>query len=153
MQWTHKLSLRRKLMLVIMINTVLALCAAGIGFAEYGAQRFRQVDIQDLNALAKILGTDCAAPLTFKDPNSAQDILQALAVKPHIRTAVIYDRDDKPFAIYQQGGANNGYIPPPVKGDVSRFTSDSVLIFQGIIFDGEKIGTVYLDGDQGEDGQ
>jgi len=45
MQWTRKLSLRRKLTLVIMINTVLALCAAGIGFAEYGVQRFKQVGI------------------------------------------------------------------------------------------------------------
>src|SRR6266851_2923238 len=40
MKWTRKLSLRRKLTLVIMINTVVALCAAGIGFAEYGGYRF-----------------------------------------------------------------------------------------------------------------
>lgn len=107
MQWPRRLSLRRKLTLVMMINTVVALCAAGIGFAEYGVQRFKQVGIQDLNALANILGTNCTAPLAFKDPKSARDILQALAVKPHILAAVIYDHDDKPFAIYHRGGARD----------------------------------------------
>jgi two-component system sensor histidine kinase/response regulator len=153
MQWTRKLSLRRKLTLVIMINTVVALCAAGIGFAEYGVQRFKQVGIQDLNALANILGTNCTAPLAFKDPNSARDILQALAVKPHILAAVIYDHDDKPFAVYHRGAAKDSYSPPPIKGEVSRFASDRVLIFQEINFDGEKIGTVFLEGDSGEDRQ
>jgi two-component system sensor histidine kinase/response regulator len=153
MQWPNKLSLRRKLTLVMMINTVVALCAAGIGFAEYGVQRFKQASIQDLNALANILGTNCTAPLAFKDPKSAGDILQALAVKPHILAAVIYDHDDKPFAVYSQAGAKNSYTPPPIKGEFSRSTSSRVLIFQEIEFEGEKIGTVFLEGDRGEDRQ
>ena len=153
MRWPRRLSLRRKLTLVMMINTVVALCAAGIGFAEYGVQRFKQVGIQDLNAIASILGTNCTAPLAFKDPKSARDILQALAVKPHILAAVIYDHDDKPFAVYRQGGAKDSYSAPPIKGEVSHFTSDRVLIFQEIDFEGEKIGTVYLEGNRGEDRQ
>ena len=68
MQWTSKLSLRRKLTLVIMINTVVALCAAGIGFAEYGVYRFKELRLEDLNALANILGTNSTAPLAFKIP-------------------------------------------------------------------------------------
>src|ERR1700691_3193602 len=147
MQWTGKLSLRRKLMLVIMINTVAALCAAGIGFAEYGVYRFKELRLEDLNALANILGTNSTAPLAFKDPNSAEDILRALAVKPHILAAVIYDHDGKPFAVYHRGGPKDSYTPPPVAIDSSRFTSDRVLIFQGIDFQGEKVGTVYLEGD------
>lgn len=153
MRWPRILSLRHKLTLIIMINTFVALCVAGVGFAEYGVQRFKTVGIQDLNALANILGTNCTAPLTFKDPNSARDILQALAVKPHILAAVIYDRDDKPFAVYRQGAATDPYIPPPVKGEVSRYTSDRILIFQDINFDGEKIGAVFLEGNRDEDRQ
>ncbi len=55
-----------------MINTVVALCAAGIGFAEYGVYRFKELRLEDLNALANILGTNSIAPLAFKDPSSAQ---------------------------------------------------------------------------------
>ena len=62
MNWTSKLSLRRKLTLVIMINTVVALCVAGTGFAEYGVYRFKELRLEDLNALANILGTNSTAP-------------------------------------------------------------------------------------------
>ncbi len=111
MQWTRKLSLRRKITLVIMINTVVALCAAGIAFAEYGVYRFKTLRLEDLNALANILGTNSTAPLVFKDPNSARDILQALAAKPHMLAAVIYDRDGKPFAVYHRGGSRKRIQP------------------------------------------
>ncbi len=153
MKWPRKLSLVRKITVVIMINTVVALCAAGLAFAKYGVNRFEQVGIQDLEALAQILGTNSTAALTFKDPNSARDILQALAVKPHIVRAVIYDHDDKPFAVYRRDGSSAPINPPLVTGETSRFTSDRTLIFQTINFDGEKVGTVFLEGDRGEDRQ
>src|SRR5580692_6074481 len=137
MEWTRKLSLRRKITLLIMINTFAALCAAGIAFAEYGVYRFKELRLEDLNALANILGTNSTAPLVFKDPSSAQDILQALAAKPHIMAAVIYDRDGKPFAIYHRGTSRDTFSPPPVEDEASRFTSNRELIFQKIIFDGE----------------
>src|ERR1700681_1996336 len=125
MQWTRKLSLRRKLTLVIMINTVVALCAAGIGFAEYGVYRFKELRLEDLNALANILGTNSTAPLAFKDPKSAQDILQALAAKPHILAAVIYDREGTPFAFYHRGTTADRFLPPPLEDEASRFTGGS----------------------------
>src|ERR1700688_2316811 len=140
MRWTRKLSLRRKLTLVIMINTFVALCAGGIAFAEYGVYRFKELRLEDLNALANILGTNSTAPLAFKDPNSAQDILRALAAKPHILSAVIYDRDGNPFAVYHQGGSHAQDSVPPVESDSSRFTPDRVLIFQTINFQGEQVG-------------
>ena len=147
MRWPITLSLRRKITLVIMINTVVALCAASLGFAEYGVYRFKELRLEDLNALANILGTNSTAPLEFKDPNSARDILQALAAKPHILSAVIYDRDGKPFAIYHLGGSADGYTAPPAEPDSSRFTASRVLIFQSVVFQEEKVGTVFLEGD------
>src|SRR4029077_885939 len=150
MKWTRKLSLRRKLTLVIMINTVVALCVAGIAFAEYGVYRFKNLRLEDLNALANILATNSTAPLVFKDPNSARDILQALVAKPHMLTAVIYDRDGKPFAVYHGGGSKDQYSPPRMEGESSRFTSDRVLIFHGINFEGERVGTLFLEVDTSE---
>jgi two-component system sensor histidine kinase/response regulator len=150
MQWTRTLSLRRKLTLVIMTNTVVALCAAGMGFAEYGAYRFKVLRLEDLNALANTMGTNCTAPLVFKDPGTAQEILGALAAKPHILSAVIYDGDGKPFAFYHRGESLDKYSVPPAESESSRFTSNRILIFQVMIFQGEKIGTVFLEGDTAE---
>ena len=142
MQWTRKLSLRRKITFVIMINTFAALCAAGIAFAEYGVYRFKELRVEDLNALANILGTNSTAPLAFKDPNSARDILQALAAKPHILSAIIYDRDGRPFAVYHRGNPT-AYSPPPVETEASRFTSDRVQIFQKITLDAKNWGPCF----------
>src|SRR3974390_1444821 len=139
MRWAARMSLRRKLTLVIMINTVAALCAAGIAFAGYGDWRFKQVGLQDLNTLANILGTNCTAPLLFKDPNAAREILQALSVKPHIVAAAIYDRDGKLFAVYH---VSSSAFPDPLPlsgNEVSRFAPHRVLIYQPIYFDGEKL--------------
>ena len=147
MQWPRKLSLRHKLTLVIMINTVVALCVAGVAFAEYGVYRFKELRLEDLNALANILGTNSTAPLAFKDPSSAQDILRSLAAKPHILSAAIYDRDGNPFAVYHRGESRVRYTAPPVEIESSRFTSNRVLIFQIINFQDEKVGTVFLEGD------
>ena len=150
MQWPRKLSLRRKITLVIMINTFAALCVACIGFAEYGVYRFKAVSSQDLNALAKILGINCTAPLTFQDPQAARDILQALTAKPNVMAAVVYDHDDRPFAVYQQGAPKAGYVPPLVSGQVTQINSNRMFVFQEIDFQGEKIGTLFLDVDRSE---
>jgi two-component system sensor histidine kinase/response regulator len=150
MQWAGKLSLRHKITYVIMINTIAALCVASIAFAEYGVYRFRQLGMQDLKALANVIGTNSTAALAFKDKNSARDILQALSAKPHIVAASIYDRDGKPFAVYHQGPPKKVYTPPPVENETSRFASDRVLVFQKITLDGEKIGTIFLEGDNFE---
>jgi PAS domain S-box-containing protein len=147
MAWTRKLSLRRKIMIVIMLNTFAALCAAGIAFAEYGVYQFKQFRVEDLNALANIIGTNSTAPLVFKDPKSAADILQALAAKPHILAAVIYDASGVPFAVYHREGPKENYSPPPVENEVSRFTSARTYTFQKITFGGEKVGDVFLEGD------
>jgi len=126
---------------------VRALCAAGIAFAEYGVYQFKQFRVEDLNALANIIGTNSTAPLVFKDPKSAADILQALAAKPHILAAVIYDASGVPFAVYHREGPKENYSPPPVENEVSRFTSARTYTFQKITFGGEKVGDVFLEGD------
>ena len=152
MRWGSKISLRRKLMLVIMINTVAALCVASVAFAEYGVQRFKQVGMQDLNALANIIGTNCTAPLVFKDPNAAHEILQALSVKPHISAAAVYDLKGKPFATYK-ALAKGHDLPAVLSNETSRVEKNSVLIYQPIFFEGEKVGAVLLVGDRGEEQQ
>jgi two-component system, sensor histidine kinase and response regulator len=147
MQWPRKFSLRRKLTLVIMVNTFIALCVAAVGFAEYGVYQLKQARLEDLNALANMMGTNSTAPLTFKDSQAAEDILSALTAKPHIISAAIYDRDGSTFAVYVRNGEKDQYSAPTLEHDSSRFTSDRLLIFQSIIFQGEKVGTIFLEGD------
>ncbi len=147
MQWPRKLSLRRKITFVIMLNTFAGLCVASIAFAEYGVYRFKNLQMQDLNALANVMGTNSTAALAFKDQKSASDVLQALSAKPHILAAAIYDPDGKPFAVYHRGVSKEAYTPPPVENESSRFTGNRVLIFHEITLEGERIGSIFVEGD------
>ncbi len=146
MQWPRKLSLRRKLTLVMMINTVVALCMAGAGFAGYGVHKYKEARVEDLKAIANILGTNCTAALAFRDTKSAEDVLRALAAKPHILSAVIYDRDGIPFAVYHRSGLNDVFSAPPVESDSTRIAAHRLVIFQTINFEGERVGTVFMEG-------
>jgi len=130
-----------------MLNTFAALCVASIAFAEYGVYRFKKLQMQDLNALANVMGTNSTAALAFKDQKSATDVLQALSAKPHILAATIYGPDGQPFAVYHRGASKETYNPPPVENESSRFTADRVLIFHEITLEGEKIGSIFLEGD------
>ena len=147
MQWSHKLSLRRKITSAMMINTFAALCVASLAFAEYGVYRFKQMQMQDLNALGNVIATNSTAALAFKDQKSAGEVLQALSAKPHILAATIYDPDGKPFAVYHRGTSQGKYTPPPVESDSSRFTANRMLVFQKITLEGEKVGNIFLEGD------
>src|SRR3977135_1431698 len=118
MQWPRKLSLRRKITYVIMINTFAALCVASIAFAEYGVYRFRKLRMEDFNALANVLGTNSTAALAFKDQEHASDLRHALPAKPHIVPASIYARDGKPFAAYHQGPSKKIYPLPLVGNEI-----------------------------------
>ena len=141
MEWTRKLSLRRKITMVIMINTFAALCAAGIAFAEYGVYRFKQLRVEDLNALANIHGHQQHGAAGLQGSKIRRDILQALAAKPHILAAVIYDVSGVPFAVYHRGGPEDHYSPPPVENEFSRFNFRLARIpFRTIMFGGEKVG-------------
>src|SRR5258708_13684166 len=147
MRWSRKLSLRRKITYVIMLNTCPALCVASVAFAEYGVYRFKKLQMQDLNALENVMGTNSTAARAFKDKKSATDVLQALSAKPHILAATIYGPDGQPFAVYHRGASKETYNPPPVENESSRFTADRVLIFHEITLEGEKIGSIFLEGD------
>jgi two-component system sensor histidine kinase/response regulator len=147
MPWAGKLSLRHKITYVIMINTFAALCVASIAFAEYGVYCFKQMQMQDLNTLANVMATNSTAALAFKDQKSAGEVLQALSAKPHILAAALYTPDGRPFAVYHRQTSKGMFTPPPVENESSRFTSDRVLIFQKITFEGEHIGNIFLEGD------
>src|SRR6202158_1805402 len=147
MQWSRKLSLRHKITYVIMINTFAALCVASIAFAEYGVYRFKQMQMQDLNARANVMATNSTAALAFKDQKSATDVPQARAPNPHILAASIDDGYGKPCAVYHKGSSKEMYTSPPVENEGTRITSDRVLIFRKITLDGETVGIIFLEGD------
>ena len=141
------LSIRRKLVLIIMFTSGVALLLACAVFIGYDRYTFQQAKVHDLTTLADIIGSNSTAALTFNDSDSAKEILRALKARKHIVTACIYRQDGRVLASYSPGIPDGQFLPPAVEGERVRFGNDGLVLFRKIVLGGEPIGTVYLESD------
>jgi PAS domain S-box-containing protein len=133
-------SIKRKQVLIIMLNTTAALLLAFAGFTAYEVVTFRAAMVRSLSTLARITGNNVAGTLDFNDPKSAAEDLFALRDDPHIIGACVYGADGAPFATY-----GPGFKPPPRVPDSGHAFSDGNLSFTCPVKSrGDVVGALYL---------
>ena len=147
MRVLRDLSINRKLMLIIMGISSLALVLASASFIYDDWTTSKRAMALELRTLAEMIGVSSTATLTFDYPEAATETLSALAAKREIAAACIYSAKDQPFATYVRGGRQSDFSPPPVEVDGSRFTGDRLILFRRVFLDGQTVGTVYLESD------
>jgi len=137
-------SISRKLKVVILATTSVALLIASAAFVTYDLVAFRQSMASDLSTLAKVIGTNSTASLSFNHRKSAKDVLSALGAKQEVVRARIYTSDSDLFAEYVRAG-ESGDIPLTLQPQSQvAFTNGYLVASETINLDGETIGTVYL---------
>lgn len=104
---------------------------------------------RDLSMLADVLGRNSAAALTFEDATSARHILEALQAESSVTAACVYSNDGRPFAAYIRGGKNTGIVPQHSQRPTTALEAGRLFLFREIVFDGDKIGTIYIESDLG----
>jgi len=155
MRFLRDLALKRKLTLISMVTSGVALLLACGVIAGYETVKARRAMLDEVLTLAQIVGDNSAAALTFDDPESAAQTLRSLAADKHIIAALIYDAEGRPFASYQPAGAIP-LTPPVIQRNTHVFTDDYMEIledgfsddhlevFRDISVAGETIGTMYV---------
>ncbi|NKN31858.1 ATP-binding protein [Marichromatium bheemlicum] len=147
MRWLGQLSIRYKLMLLMLVVALVVLVLSGASHALNQRQTLQRTAIDELNALAGMLAYNVAAALTFDDPDAATRTLAALAGRSQLRGAYVYDRDGDLFARYPLQVAP---LPPNEYGaDGSGHQGigiepDHLHVVRDIVVDGEVIGHVHL---------
>jgi signal transduction histidine kinase len=142
------LSIKRKLQVIILLTAGVALALASTGFVGYDLLTSGQALARDLSATAQIIGSNSTAALAFNDPESAKDVLNALSAMPHVVSACIFGKDGKIFVQYRRLGEGN-VAALQLEKDGTKFGSNRLELFRGIVLDGERIGTVYINSDLG----
>ncbi len=133
-------SIKRKQVLIIMLNTTAALLLAFAGFTAYEVVTFRAAMVRSLTTLAQITGNNVAGTLDFNDPKSAAEDLFALRDDPHIIGACVYGADGAPFAAY-----GPGFNPPARVPDAGHVFSNGNLSFTCPIKSrGDVVGSLYV---------
>ena len=141
-----KNSIKRKVMLVIMIASATVLLVTVAAFMVYDMVTFRQNLARNLVMQAKIIGENCNAALIFKDANDAAGILASLRNDPHILAAALYDENGKLFAKYPAAIADTA-LPTAPEGQGHRFEGSRLVVFQPVKQPGALLGTFYLKSD------
>src|SRR5438552_8528855 len=94
------LSVRQKLLAVVLLTTLTALLVAIAVMVGFDLRNYRQSLIADMTTQADLLGRTTAPSLAFDDPRVWQENLELLRYRPTIRAAAIYNARGKMCARY-----------------------------------------------------
>jgi len=141
------ISFKRKLTAIIMIASTVALLLVSSGFVIYELVTFQNTMVDDLTTLAKITGDRSSAAVDFVNHEDADQTLRALAFKPHIVAAALYDKSGKLFQPYAPDPAEKVSIPLRAERDGHRFEKDGLVLFQGFNDKEGFAGTIWLKSD------
>ncbi len=140
---TNDSSIERKLTLLGMFTSGVALVLAGLAFGAYEWITVQKEMTRELETLASIVGENSIAPLAFQDDGAAEETLSGLRAVPHVEAAAIYGADSSLFAGYRRGEESADLPERP--GDAGAgFEENGVMWVQPIAHEGEVLGSVLV---------
>jgi signal transduction histidine kinase len=131
-----------KLVLIAMTSTTIGLLIASVAFVAYDRYRIKKSMVRDLSALVMLIAERSNAALLFDDANLARENLEALQVTPSVMSACIYAEDGSVFASYVAPGVVPEAFTPPERHRLQRYEPHRLVIFEPMISEGKRIGTV-----------
>jgi two-component system, sensor histidine kinase and response regulator len=141
------LSIRRKLTVLFMAVSGFTACAVSAPMATYDVLTFKHTAAQNLAVLGDVLAGNSTAALTFRDADSARDVLRALRAEPDVIAACVYTSDGKPFAKYARAAEHLKLVPPTAQTESTLFKYGHLIQFRKIMLAGESVGTLYIESD------
>jgi signal transduction histidine kinase len=136
-------SVSRKLMLVVLATTFLALLAYGAIMLIYDLRSYHDAWVKDLTTQASIIAEVSAPALEFNDPRTAQENLNLLSTRPAILLAAIYTASGEVFADYST--TEERAIPTVLGSENGYFISGNrISVMHPILKNGTDLGAVYI---------
>src|SRR5205807_2910177 len=141
----HNLSIKRKLILMTMLTSSIALLLSWASFLIYDPISFRSLLTQDLATQAEIIGYNSAAAMAFRDQTAATATLSALTAKADIVGAVLYSPNGKMFARYFRREEILPDVQPTCSQKKSyRFEGQYLEVCHEVTLNGDRVGTLFL---------
>ena len=143
MQLPKTFSIKTKLNLLTFVVGGVALLLSAAAFVVNDVQMILSSKAQQLSALAKVLGSNSTAAMTFDDASAAREILASLAMQPTVKSACLFDAKGRVFAAYP-AAIPQAELPtePPPEGH--RYQGNHLEVVQTIEHDNACVGTIFL---------
>jgi len=134
--------IQRKINFAILFTcaTALAVTAAAIFYVQLVT--FQHSFKRDTETLGHMIGQTLTASITFKDPQSAAEILAAVSAKPQILRASIDLPDGSEFAVFTNQQLTVAPLAP--KNDGFHSVGPYLVLNQPVLLAGERIATLRL---------
>jgi signal transduction histidine kinase len=139
-----RLSLKDKLVGIVMLTCGAALALAGVTFILWERVSLRHALARDTVAAAHVVAENCRAAVAFQDRADASGVLQTLETLPSIMGACISTENERLFAFYTRKGVDGGRLLHDVARDGAVFQRDCLSARVPITLDGQRIGTMAL---------
>ncbi|HTS51431.1 MAG TPA: ATP-binding protein [Bryobacteraceae bacterium] len=138
---TQSSSLRRKLITITSVGSLLTAIIAAAAFTYWDLKRFWEQTTVEVTALASVVGDQVGPAVTLNDAKAAAEILASLRSDGRIREAVLYTADGACFAAFRRAPAERC---GPQGVDGIRMNSQAIVISRPITAAGERVGTIQL---------
>nr|WP_320132251.1 response regulator [uncultured Holophaga sp.] len=139
-------SINRRLTLLMLFVTGLAILGSQGTFLIYEHQSLRRSLARDLDIQARVVASQLDEEFQTWNGGPASRALAALARNPRIRMAVVYDRKGEPCSIYPPGLPRTA-LPALPRGGQTLFGPDSLRVIRPIEHKGQHLGTLLLESD------
>ncbi len=105
----HSGSIQQKITHLMVFTSAISLVIGSLAFLSYMTYSFTYHFYLDKISLAKIVGENCIAPLTFEDHKAAKETITALNKIKEINLVLVLDKNKKPFAYYKNPSIRKSY--------------------------------------------
>src|SRR2546427_11409405 len=96
----RNLCIKRKLILVMLLTSGIALLLTAGAFTVYELLTFPETVSETASTLAHVIAYNSTASLAFKNESDATQVLSALRAEQQVKVAALYDKAGKLFAWY-----------------------------------------------------
>ena len=144
------LSLKAKLVLVIMLTSGTGILMACVGLVVHDVQSYRSGLVREVSTIADIGATNSAAALQHANPYEAASVLVSLEANEHVISAAIFDRSGRTFATYQRARYSGPGVELPTSFPLRaghEFTADYLQVARPIRRDDRLLGTILIRSD------
>jgi len=139
----RKLSIKYKLIVVVLLTAAIGLTLASSAALSYDHIIQKQALAEEMQILSQVVALRSAAALSFGDKKNALANLNTLKVSSSVRFACMYDSNGKIFVKVAQGEAYYD-CPTLLKADGEYFEQDYLDVFQSVTRNNEVIGQVFI---------
>lgn len=139
------LSIRKKLALVTLFTSLVALLLASGTILTCQMFQMRNVLARELTTQAEIVGANCSAALAFQDLMAAHESLRALQARPDLVAAILFDHAGESFVEFRPHGAREEVLPKIDAGKPqSQFHDGYFIVVRPIYLGVDQVGSIAL---------